>query len=71
MSKTLNPKKRLPDPIKQIQIILHNLENGKKENKKDFSNFLYLRQEPSREFDFKNGVKIFGIKGPEESVYEV
>merc|ERR1712136_287682 len=66
-----------PNTTKEIQTILKNLESKerKKENEQNFSKFLYLRTDSSREFDSeyfdaKKGVKIFGIKGPEDSVYE-
>ena len=74
MSETTDSKKKIQkilDPKKQILNILENLENKNREKEKHFSNFLYFRPDSPREFDYKNGIKIFGIKGPEESVYEV
>ena len=63
---------KAPNTIKEIHKIVENLQNKerKKENEDDFSEFLYLRECYSEHFDEKN-VKMFGIKGPKDSVYEV
>ena len=69
---------KAPNLHKEIQKIIENLENKtrEKENEHDLPEFLYLRPDYSREFDVvyfdvDQEIKIFGIKGPEESVYEV